>query len=124
MSMMSSAVAVALDTIRTVTGRTVTYSDGTNSVTLDATPSQRPYEVVDADGFQVWVRPWEFLITAADLVLDGSVVEPAAGHTIAVAEGGVTRTYEVQAFGSLQPFEPADPARLSWRVRTRLVDSE
>jgi hypothetical protein len=80
---------------RTHASQTVTYLHGSHRVSLPATPS-RPSAVVDVQ-LSVLVDATEmgFFITATDLVIDGSAVDPAVGDRIEWVHNGATETYEV-----------------------------
>jgi len=115
------AIAAALASLRTLTGVAVTVHRGALSASLNASPSYREYEREDGDVI-ITVESWDWLITAADYVLDSAAVEPAEGDRIVHDDGTTTRTYEVVPLGDGgQCFTATDPGRLGWRVHSRLV---
>jgi hypothetical protein len=65
----------------------------------------------------------DFLITAADLVIGGRVVEPKAGDRVHVAAGTKTLIFQVMAPTGEPPFRYSDPARTILRIHTKHVET-
>lgn len=80
-------------------GRTVTYARGTSTVNLTAVPTMHKYQVFTTEGFETQVTSCDYQITAADLVISGSVIVPRAGDQITESIGGVNQTFEVMNLG-------------------------
>lgn len=95
----------------------------TLSVTTYASLGRNPIATVGAasEALLVDVSEMDFLIRVADLILDGSAVEPQRGDRIAVTLNGVARVYEVNYQGSDQPFS-YDPHRTLYRIHTKQID--
>ena len=108
--------------------RSVLYSRGEDSVELLATPGRSVFEQVADFGIQQRHEVRDFLVIAADLVLDGSTVEPAEGDEIRDTVGASVLVYMVQAPGVAGSSEPAfrysDPYRRTLRIHTRHTATE
>lgn len=110
---------------RTHVSRTVVYRRGTASVTLAATIGSSDGSVsLDYGARERW-ESRDYLVRAADLVLEDEVALPAVGDLIVETDGGKEFTYQV-----LQPSveEPAyrytDGHRIRLRIHTKLVATE
>ena len=105
--------------------RTVTYVRGLDSVDLPATVGRSTFEQVDEHGVLQRTEADDFLISPADLVLDGQRVLPEAGDRIREAtDGGGTRVYEVLAIGTEPPWRWSDPHRTTLRIHTKVIGTE
>ena len=89
-----SLVTQGLNTIRDVGGETVTYADGSGTVTLTAAISRTNFDVVDNEGMVERYEMRDFLVVASDLVIGGSTVTPSRGHQI---------TWESSTFEGMAP---------------------
>lgn len=69
----------------------VTYARGEDSVEIEATRARTIFRLPEDYGVEVRVVMRDYLITAADLILDESLVEPQDGDTITDAG----KTYEI-----------------------------
>jgi len=99
----------------------VVYNRGVDSVALDASVGQRVWEVdIDRGIYERWVSR-DFIVLAAELILDGAVVEPQAGDTIIETRGADVYTYECMAPRGESSFEYADGFRKSWRIHSKLI---
>ncbi|RMF77611.1 MAG: hypothetical protein D6744_11170, partial [Planctomycetota bacterium] len=96
----------------------VTYSRGNDSVVLNATKGQTPFEQVDEHGVVTTMRSQDFLIRASDLVLTGNQVTPEAGDKITETVGNVTSVYEVMSMQGGPPWRYSDPHEKTIRVHT------
>jgi hypothetical protein len=100
----------------------VTYCRANNSVQVAATVGKTTFDIDDGYGV---VERWEsrdFLIAAADLVLDGIAVLPAAGDRIREVQDGRTFVYEVLAPGKEPCWRYSDPYRMTLRIHTKQVE--
>lgn len=102
----------------------VVYRRGALSVSLPATRGRSDFQATDAQGVLVQERSVDWLVTAADLVLNSASVEPERGDRVEETVGGVTRTYEVMAPGNGPPWRWSDPGHKTMRVHSKLVDEE
>jgi len=98
--------------------RLVTYQRGLDSVSVGATLGTFEEEGFDESGSIIRTRRIDFIMTAADLILDGAVVKPIPGDRI--VDG--TDTYEVMAVISGEHYRVADSSGLMVRIHTRLID--
>ncbi len=103
---------------------TVTYSRGENSVELSAAIGNTPFELDDGHGVITRIESRDFLITAWDLVLDGSETVPQAGDKIRETVGSQGIVYEAMAPGDEPPYRYSDSHRHSLRIHTKQVDTE
>jgi len=89
---------------------------------LSATKSQPPAEV---DGqhndIEEELESADWIVTAADLILDEAATLPASGDLIKETSGGVTYTWQVTAVGGEPCFRYCDSARVSLRIHTKLI---
>lgn len=77
-------------------GLTIVYTRDEDSVQLVALAGRTPVEIATQQGFVERVMTGDWLVRAADLVLDGDAVEPQAGDRIELAAGG-EKIWEVRA---------------------------
>jgi hypothetical protein len=101
--------------------RTVTYQRGADTVDVPASIGRTTFEVDDGYGI---VQKWEsrdFLILAADLVLNGSQTLPQRGDRIQETQAGTTYTYEVLAPGKEPAWRYSDPYRKTLRIHTKQI---
>lgn len=99
----------------------VTFRRGSATIPLQATLGSTEWSSEPSDGI---VETWEsrdFLITAADLVLNGQRIEPVANDRIEQVIGGTTFVYQVLSQSAGQPFAYSDPGRGGMRIHTKLV---
>ena len=80
--------AMLAGTLRASVSRTVTYRRGPLSVSLAATVGQSEMDLLDAAGAAVRIASRDYLLAAADLVLDGETTEPVRGDRIEDARDG------------------------------------
>ena len=120
-NMMQDGAAWLGGQLKTAAGVSVTYTRGTNSVTLTAVPTLHQYEIVDDEGFGISMLSRDYLIHAADLILAGAEIAPRAGDRIAETIDGVAQTFEVMPLGQKHEYEPADPDGLLLIVHTKKV---
>lgn len=102
--------------------RTVTYKRGADEVELEATKGASPHSSKDQYGFAYRVKSVDWLLTAADLILDGSETTPQRGDIIEEVIDGTTFTYEVMPFGEDPEWRWSDvPAHTTMRVHTKEI---
>ena len=105
------------DKLKANAGQSITYTRGPNSATLTATIGETEYEKEDAHGVIIRFESRDFLIDAADLILDSVTVNPQDGDKITY--GG--ETYEALSLDGGRPYEPTDPYETQWRVHTKQI---
>lgn len=106
---------------------TVTYRRGEHAVQVQATIGRTVFRLNDAYGATVRHVSRDYLIRAADLVLDGQRVEPKRGdQVIEVDNAGIEHTHEVMgpgASGGEPDWRYSDPQRSGLRIHTKEVGS-
>ena len=111
--------------LREYAAQTVTYSRGTDSVDVPATFGKKLLKIDDGmGGIRVEWTDMDFLIPAADLVLNGSPVIPQRGDLIHITEAYDTQTFEVLPFGSEPAWRWSDPHQSMLRIHTKRVNLE
>ena len=103
---------------------TVEYVRGSRSVELPATIGRTTFEVDDGYGVLVRHESRDFLILAADLVLDAEQMLPERGDRIRETQGDTTFVYEVTAPGKEPAWRYSDPYRKTLRIHTTQIDVE
>jgi hypothetical protein len=106
------------------TARPVTYVRDAATVELLATPGRTTFEQVSEFGVVTRIEAHDWLIAAADLVLDGQCVLPQAGDRIRESANGQVQVYEVLAPGGEPPYRYSEVSRHTLRIHTKRVDTE
>lgn len=101
----------------------VVYARGAEEVTLNATIGQTEFEEQDRDGFVQRTQSRDFIVLAADLIIDSVVVTPEKGDLIRETTGSTVRTFEVLPFGDSPLWRWSDPHRTAIRVHTKHVST-
>jgi len=104
--------------------RPVTYVRGDDSVELDAAVGRTVFEVDNGTAVLEKVESRDFLVRAADLVLDAQRVLPERGDKVRETQAGTVYVYEVMAPGREPCWRYSDPYRRALRIHTKLVDTE
>ena len=105
--------------------RTVLYARGGASVELAATLGRTEFDVSTAEGLTERFESRDFLVAAAELVLDGQATRPQAGDRVTLGilgQEGVSYVYEVMAPGGRECWRWSDPFQRTIRVYTKLVE--
>jgi hypothetical protein len=103
--------------------RPVTYRRGEDSIEVAATVGKTVFEIDDGYGAIERFESRDFLITAADLALNGEPFEPQPGDLIAETASDKTLVYEVLAPGKEPCWRWSDPHRRTMRIHAKQVDS-
>ncbi len=105
------------------TAESVVYWRGAAFVTLSASVGQTEQDVQDTDGFTIANTSIDWLITAADLVLDGETVLPEIGDLIKHTYESKTFTYKVLTIdgGERHWRHTEQITKTMLRVHTKLV---
>lgn len=106
-------------------GESLVYSRGVHSVTLTAPLGKTLLSLSDGRGGNrlEWTDA-DFLITAADLVLEGEQVTPERGDKIRWVSGGDTLVFEVMANGGEPPWRWSDEHRQVMRIHAKQIGVE
>ena len=122
MTMLQKAINRLRDIRSAFLSESVVYDRLGVQVTLNATRGSTSYEVFDDSGMAVRSRSTDFLITAADLVLNSIVELPERGDKIRVTVDAVVYVYEVLNLGDSH-YRLSDPYGTTLRVFTKLVST-
>lgn len=108
--------------LKAVAGLSVTYARGSDSVAVTASAAFHEYQIVDEEGFSASVLVRDYLLHAADLIIDGSVITPRAGDTITETINGVSQTFEVMPLDERRrEYEPLDTDGVLLKLHTKRV---
>lgn len=103
---------------------TVTYARGESTVQLPATVGKTVFRQSDEFGLVMHFETRDFLVSTADLVLDGQRVLPCPGDRITQSEDGKDYIYEVMSPGGEPHFRYSDPYMKVLRIHTKNVGGE
>jgi len=104
--------------------RSVSYARGSSTVEVQATIGRTEFEQADEYGIVHKVESRDYLIRAADLVLDGQPTLPKRGDQIRETDGTTTIVYEVLSPGDEPIFRYSDPYRKALRIHTKHIATE
>ena len=127
MSIQERALALGLKAGARATRTALTYTrpGAVASTDLMGTQGKKLFKIQDPDQPAVMVETVDFLILAADLVIDGNVTEPMEDDYITRIQGGKKNIYRVLSPGGDEPiFEYSDTGRTMLRVHTKFYDQE
>lgn len=106
-------------------GESLVYSRGVHSVTLTAIPGKTLLQLNDdLGGVRVEWTDRDYLITASELILNGSVTLPQRGDQIREVIGSQTKVYEVTAPGPEPVWRWSDEGQQVLRVHTKEIGVE
>ena len=118
----SNAIAAARTAAQAVAGVSVVYRRGTDEVTIQVLPAATSAEVESEAGIFRGSPITDWLIKAADLVIDSAVVLPQTGDQIDIVRGSTLLTYEVRSPGGAEPeYRDSDRGGEYLRVHSRLL---
>lgn len=124
---MSDRIATGLERLRARRrahmSTTVTYVRGEHSAALPATLGMTVWRIDGEFGARTRTETRDFIVEAADLVLDGAQVTPEAGDRITEVLGDeTTAVYEVMSPDVSEPaWRYSDPHRGALRIHTKQV---
>ena len=104
--------------------QSVVYQRGEDSVEVPATIGTTVFNVDDGDGALLKFEARDYLILAADLLLDGNAILPKRGDCIRETSGSQVFTYEVMAPGDEPCWRWSDGYRQTLRIHTKQTDME
>jgi hypothetical protein len=107
--------------LKTHAAQSVSYRRGSSSVTLSATLGRSLFQAATDSGMITETQADDFIIEAADLVLDEAAVEPKEGDEITRTSGGKTLVYRVLPFGTEPAWRFTDSYRNAYRIHTKLM---
>lgn len=120
MSLLSDAEAALREIRRTSLAEEVVYQRSSQTLTLLATQAATQTENDDGRVI-IQSRSIDWIIEAADLILNGIQEQPKSGDRIHVARGGGTRIFEAMDLGSERHFRFHGRDYLSLRIHTKEV---
>ena len=103
---------------------TVEYVRGSRSAEIPASIGKTTFEVGDGYGVLVRHESRDFLVLAADLVLDSVTTVPERGDRVRETHGRQVFVYEVTAPGKEPCWRYSDAYRKALRIHTTQVDTE
>lgn len=113
------------DQLKEHVSRTVVYRRGANEATVQATIGRTLLKLDDGyGGVRMEWTDRDFLIHAADLVLDGNAVLPQRGDLVRETQGTTTFVYEVMAPGKEPAWRWSDVYRKMLRIHSKQVGVE
>ena len=122
---LTNAVVSAFATLKAVAGVAVIYRrqvDDTE-ISLTAVRGKTELETQEANGLHTRANVADFLVVAADLIVDGERFEPEAGDRITETLNGETLTHEVMSpGGTMDAWTWSDAGRSVIRLHTKLVN--
>jgi hypothetical protein len=104
--------------------RTVGYHRGKDSVDVRAAIGKSVFAVESGYAVLERIESRDYLVPAADLVLNGETTLPLRGDRIKETDGEKVFVYEVMAPGKEPHFTFSDPYRKTLRIHTKHVATE
>ena len=98
--------------------RDVTYARGIMTGALKATIGRTEYETDDGQVVRTQFTDRDFLISVADLILNGSATLPEEGDQLHETQGTSILIFEVMGW------RYSDPYRRTYRIETKHVGTE
>ena len=122
MGLLSRGMAWLSDTLGTAAGESVTYTRGSDSVSLTAWVGRTLFatQSVGSTARVEWGER-DYLIPVADLVLATVAVTPRKGDRISQVIDGDTLVFEIVAPGNEPSWRYSDPGRTLYRVHCKRV---
>lgn len=102
---------------------TVQYARGNLTCPIAASYGRREV-IIESGAMTTSHEQWDFVITAADLILGGVVVKPSEGDSFRVTVAGQVKVYEVLPIAGEECFRPCDPAGVQLRIHTKHARTE
>lgn len=102
----------------------VVYSRGLAQCELQASIGSTAFNRTDASGLAITDEHRDFIVAAADLVLAGERIEPAAGDQVRQIIAGAVHVFEVMAPAGEPVFRYSDPSRITLRIHSKRIDTE
>ena len=104
--------------------RVVGYHRGDDFAQVHAAIGRSVFEVDSGFAVLERVESRDYLVPAAELVLNGETTLPARGDRIKETDGAVVFVYEVMAPGNEPHFVFSDPYRRTLRIHTKFIGTE
>lgn len=120
MNMLSNGMAWLSSQLKAHASESVIYRRGSVSITVTAVRGSSAANETNQQGQQVRVFIRDFLIKAADLVIESVATKPVPGDQIELANGEI---YEVMTDGADPGWRWSDPQHTTLRVHTQLYSN-
>jgi hypothetical protein len=121
--LLQSAAVWLAGQLKTPASPSVTYRRGAASVVLAATIGETRSEQTTTDGLTTDVLVRDYLIAAAELILDGERTLPERGDTIEETVGAQTLVFEVVPLAGQAHWRWCDAAHVMLRIHTQQIDT-
>ena len=108
-------------TLKASVSQPIALRRGSVAIDLSATLGSTEWTSDQLEGISETWESLDFLVEAADVVLDGERIEPRSGDKIEHCTGGTTVLYEVLSQPGVPPFSYSDPNRVGLRIHTKRV---
>lgn len=126
MSVLENVLAVGLQAGLSLAATSLTYTQGDNTIAdLEGTQGSTDWRTTDSDGFPLRKTSVDWLVKAADLVIEEVAILPKRNDLITRIIGGVSRVYQVLPFGDdEQEYRFMDAGRTMLRIHTKLMTED
>lgn len=122
---LETGLAWLSDQRRAHMSRTITYVRGNSSVELVATAGRSRFQQIDSGrGAALRVHAHDFILSVAELVIDGDATLPRPGDQVRTVIDGVEHVFTVAPFAGGPCYEFTDASRRTVRVHTKHTGSE
>lgn len=120
--MFADGLSFLADTLIDNASKSITYSRGAYSVTLDAVIGSSLLRLTDGQG-QTFIERTDrdYLFKPADLVLNGSTTIPMRGDRITETVSGTSKVFEVNPPDGEPPWRYSDPHQKLFRVHCKRI---
>lgn len=122
--MMATGIDWLAGQLKANASKTVTYRRRQLSVSLSATIGRTTFETADDFGVVQQTESRDFIVEAADLILDGEQTLPMRGDLIEETVAGETHVYETLPLPGEQLWRYSDPHRVMLRIHTKLAEKD
>jgi hypothetical protein len=102
--------------------QTVVYQRAGDTIPVQATIGTTIFRLEDGAGALLRVESRDYLIAAAELVIDGTPIVPKRGDRIRETQGGRVFIYEVTAPGDEPEWRWSDPYRQTYRIHSQQLE--
>ncbi len=122
MSMFSDAQTWLNETLATAAGVSVTYTDGTYSVSLTPWVGRTVFSSNLDGAARIEFGDRDYLIPVSVLILNGAATKPAVGHRITESVNGTTKVYEIMRPDTGEPaWRYSDQGETVFRIHVKRV---
>ena len=104
--------------------RRIVYERDVNSVEVSATIGKTIFRLDSGYGRIERIEARDYLVTAAELILNAAVVTPHPGDRIREADDSLVYVYEVMAPANEPVYRFSDAYRKTLRIHTKLISTE